>query len=303
MRPVNAPLIARPVSPAPVPVASHKRVSVSSHTVSDTLSDNMPELINCLCSVIKSAKGCNSCLGMLVSTEDYRRHLVWLPKQQWLKSPPEETRAMTLDGYFSGTWEPPSPVLRLKLGVKLASSVMQLHGSQWLNEAWGGNDICFIQDHTGPRIDKPLVYRSFSSDTSSFTADQWLLAPALCNRTIFCLGITLIELCYWKPFANLHCESVSRGHNGGDGAALGEADQFAWLYSSKGLWQGLEDSAGAKYAEAIRRCIFGFGHKDTGLEDKDFKNEVYWNIVHPLEENLRSWCDEQDLDKIFSKTI
>jgi len=71
---------------------------------------------------------------------------------------------MKLGGRFSGPWQPPSFELRLRLGVKLASSVMQLHGSQWLNETWVRDDIFFIQGRTGSLIEKPFVNRSFFPD-------------------------------------------------------------------------------------------------------------------------------------------
>ena len=101
---------------------------------------------------------------------------------------------------------------RLKLGVQLASSVMQLHATAWLKESWGKGDIFFPQTtekarlSTGevslilkPILEKPLVRRSFdpAGDKSpQKTTTKLPFVPY--DKSLFSLGIILVELWFGK---------------------------------------------------------------------------------------------------------
>ncbi|KAF8417840.1 hypothetical protein EV426DRAFT_706577 [Tirmania nivea] len=256
-------------------------------------------IINCLCSAIKAARGweCHSCLGLLVSGEGNIYHKLWLPKQSWLSFQPD--KHVTLDDLFDSSLPVPSTKLRLKLALKLASSVLQLHDSCWLNEIWGRKDIFFVQGPDGPVIDKPLIYRVFPhkssqpKDTPLSTDQEVFDWPLLCNRSIFCLGITLIELWHWKSIDQLQEAPV-----GYENGFLGALE----VLNAQRMVPDLFDTAGVAYGMAVRGCIMGLPSDrkpDPRLEREDFKNEVYRKIVCPLEDHLKHFCNEHNVERIF----
>ena len=257
------------------------------------------DIIDCLCSAIEAARGrgCHSCLGLLISSKSSFYHKLWLPKQSWLSFQPE--KHVTLDELFSSRLETPSTKLRLKLALKLASSVLQLHDSCWLKETWGRKDIVFVQGPSGPIIDKPLVYQAFPhknsqpQETPPSTAQEASDWPYLCNRSIFCLGIILIELWHWKSIEQL--QGVSEGCENGLPGALE-------ILSAQKMVPELFDTAGVAYGKAVHGCIMGLPSDrkpDPRLEREDFKNDVYRKIVCPLEGHLKQFCNEHDIEKIF----
>ncbi|RPB22639.1 hypothetical protein L211DRAFT_314627 [Terfezia boudieri ATCC MYA-4762] len=256
-------------------------------------------IIECLCSAIKAARirGCHPCLGLLISGEGNLYHKLWIPNRAWLSFQPE--KHVTLDDLFNSCLPAPSIKLKLMLALKLASSVLQLHDSCWLNENWGRKDIFFVQGPNGPVLDKPLFYRIFPregsqpSDTPPDTGEGASDWPSLCNRSIFCLGIILIELWHWRSLNQLQEASV------GCEAGLRGASE---IVSAHKLVPQLFDTAGLPYATAVCRCIMGLPSDrkpEPRLEREDFKNDVYRKIVWPLEDNLKRFCDEHNVEKIF----
>ena len=183
----------------------------------------------------------------------------------------------------------PSMLLRLKLAVLLASSVMQLHGTGWLRECWSSEDIFFEGVGNNFELDQPLVRGMFNiphdADTPMEDAngDGEVSAVILfATRELFSLGIVLLELHHWKPWNEL------QGRRAEDtGTAL------------VNLVDGLGEQAGLNYQSAVQRCIQGLGYQGRKLEHEDFTKEAYEKVVAVLEADLKYFCQENDLQKIF----
>ena len=67
---------------------------------------------------------------------------------------------------------------------------------------------------------------------------------------------------------------------------------------AQGLIDKLYGDAGDNYGDIVRRCIIGLDHKETQLENDEFKNEVYLKVLQPLEKHLELFCNES-LEKIY----
>ncbi|KAF8253414.1 hypothetical protein K440DRAFT_657368, partial [Wilcoxina mikolae CBS 423.85] len=99
---------------------------------------------------------------------------------------------------------------RLQLGVKLASSMMQLHSTEWLggpDGSWGKQDIFVLRKAVErqmvgggmalvwePFLDKPFVCRTFGSQQGSTSFNTNKSPVADYDKNLFSLGIILIEL-------------------------------------------------------------------------------------------------------------
>ncbi|KAI4243803.1 MAG: hypothetical protein L6R42_010638, partial [Xanthoria sp. 1 TBL-2021] len=110
---------------------------------------------------------------------------------------------------------------RLSIAVTLAHTVLQLHDSPWLNESWSKNDIWFfssgVDRHKRPNIQRPYISRSFQpqSDQSASTsgagpiAQTDLYSHLIINKSLFALGIILIELALNRPFEDLRTDAMN----------------------------------------------------------------------------------------------
>jgi len=261
------------------------------------------QIIKNLCSTIKDLEVNSSYyyLGILNDDKLQRKHRVWLPRVNTTTPTPQPTGETTsLQSLLSNSSQsPPSRKDRLQLGVKLASSVMQLHDTAWLDESWGKDDIIFPlailesvdrDDTPKPLLNKPLVRQIFKSIVNASTTAKYV-SVVHCNKSLFSLGIILIELLFWKTIEDMQSPEESSSKN--------LADSTADYLTAIRLIDSIYDDAGTSYGDAVRRCIKGLDLRETNLESDDFKNEVYSKVLYPLEENLKTFCNWKELPEIL----
>lgn len=249
------------------------------------------EIIEDLCGTLANLKFSTfECLGFLLDNNQ-RKHFLWRPRHsEYTEKPSGQTISLGFLLSNSSQFSPPSRKQRLQLGLQLASSVMQLHDTAWLHEFWGKDDIFFPLVTEGcpkPLFTKPLVRQVFAQ-TSQAATDMNSMSVIQCNKTLFSLGVILIEVCFWKRIEDMQTpnESSVRGFN----------TKISELMSANRLVDKLlYDDAGERYGDAVRRCIKGLDHREKELEKDGFKNEVYEKVVYPLEENLKAFCGLTEL--------
>jgi hypothetical protein len=193
---------------------------------------------------------------------------------------------------------------RLRLGVQFASAVMQLHRTEWLSESWGKQDIFFPQRVAQaqlasggvglilePVIEKPFVRRSFGTVGNILNTEQIRTAKsplAAYDKSLFSLGIVLIELWFGKRFQDLpeypkHTEKRTED--------LTDNTDFLVAF---GLLPQIQEKAGSVYGIAAKRCIVGLEYPSgsTTLDDDGFKSAVHHNVVYELERNWKKYVDQ-----------
>lgn len=188
---------------------------------------------------------------------------------------------------------------RLELGVKIASAMMQLHATEWLSETWGTKDIFFLhkpkrgRTTTGeiaqiiePELGMPFVRRMLGSSPELYPlqhTEHTPEKPALMefDKSLFSLGIVLMELWFEKPLKDLR---IDQNQPSSENADYETAQQrIGYLFGE----------AGQNYGLAVSHCINGLkGRAVKGkpiksfLDNDDFKNDVHENVVGLLQRNL-----------------
>ena len=219
---------------------------------------------------------------------------MWDPRAPLAKL--ASARVISLDKLLSRP-EPPR-IERLKLGVRLASSVLQLHRTEWLQERWGKQDIYLIQgdssQSSSPSLETPVVHQSFTPDPPILEAsiESRIIS---CNLSLFSLGIVLIELWFWRS------EESFQAHKPQPYCCPEDLDTARFV-TARRLIDRLYEDAGEDYGSIIRRCIIGLDHRETQLENDGFKNEVYLKVLQPLESHLELFCGKS-LGEIFRKQV
>ena len=170
---------------------------------------------------------------------------------------------------------------RLELAIQLASSVLLLDGTSWLNSQWSSHDISFysnLGEKPTPLTHPYLSWRQCANgdDPSVTTRALTIGNHMIRNENLFALGLTLIEICFGKPFSALHRpedkDSIDHVANAKCAFRL-----LAFVY----------DEMDGVYGDVVRRCLFqpfDVRHMDLNLEE--VQQKVYAGIVAPLIENL-----------------
>lgn len=103
-----------------------------------------------------------SCLGVLVDDLE-RQHRISITDASVRRNPLETVSLKTL---FAQTALEKKD--RLILGIKLASTLLQLHRTPWLKETWGKSDILFMKECSGTQmvlVQKPFLSKPFIPPT------------------------------------------------------------------------------------------------------------------------------------------
>lgn len=171
---------------------------------------------------------------------------------------------------------------RFKLAVILASSVLQLHETPWLEEKWRADSIFFVDRSGMPCYDQPFVSQYFGQLNAPTAAEiPTHFSCIIGNQTLYALGVALIELWYRKPIEELWVAADGPQNTGNN-----LLDLMTEFKTAERLSDALYSEAGAKYSDAVRRCIrCEFDKRARSLEDAQFQKAVYQMVVAQLQEH------------------
>ncbi|KAF2121309.1 hypothetical protein BDV96DRAFT_627668 [Lophiotrema nucula] len=171
---------------------------------------------------------------------------------------------------------------RLRLAVTLASSVLQLHETPWLGENWSKDNIFFINRSDKTIYDHPFVSQHFNQpDPASQNRVPSSISRIIRNQTLFALGVSLIELWYGKALQELH-----KSEDGACDTGDPRIDLMTEYCTADRVVDELYSEAGAKYSDAVRRCVrCQFDSRASSLDDLSFQKAVFDGVVAQLKEN------------------
>lgn len=171
---------------------------------------------------------------------------------------------------------------RLELAIILTSSVLHLEGTWWLNSQWSSHDIHFhrrLGEEPTPLTHPYLSWRqcAVADKSSTSTRKSTIGSGTIRNESLFALGLTLIELCFGKPFSALRRPE--------DGDLLDEATNKNCAFR---LLAFVYDEMDGVYGDVVRRCLFqAFDVRVLNFNIEEVQNRVLEDIVVPLVENLK----------------
>ena len=172
---------------------------------------------------------------------------------------------------------------RLGLAITLASTVLQLYKSPWLDSAWGKRNILFFVD-------------GFDEDNCPVIGDPYVLCPFglpphrspplppsgnTTKETLLALGIMLIELCSNQPLEDLCPTGANDIRN------LPTADRYE---AADHMIDDVYREEGNRYGYAVQRCVrfeFGVRGNEKRLDSDRFRRLFYEDVILPLEEEYR----------------
>jgi hypothetical protein len=167
---------------------------------------------------------------------------------------------------------------KYELAVILATSILQLHSTPWMNNSNWKEDVRFVRANDK---DAPFAYikRSFNEHVQDAALpERGFINSPIRNETIFALGVTLIELSLGRSLRYFQTEE--------DLGPNGEPNFLTDLSIAQRLvMKQVHEKEGARYANTVNRCINCiFDGIDPSLEDEQFRQAFYQSAVVPLRE-------------------
>ncbi len=177
---------------------------------------------------------------------------------------------------------------KIRLGLAIASSVLQLSKTPWLPEVPTSKNVHFFQRGRLLSYQQPFLLRTFperpsSSQRSRLGEDnsETGSAPTMVDRntTLFALGIMLLEIMLGSTLDKLrepHEEKMAF-----------DGDEFGIIRDSVTALRLLEKRVALinpVYKAVVERCMGCTAGQD--LDDESFRQDVYNGVVMELEEIL-----------------
>lgn len=189
----------------------------------------------------------------------------------------QEQRAMSLEAFLKDRRHI-DPDDRIKLAVRLASSLLQYNLTPWLKKCWTKNTIYFLVEAraiSGVDVEHPLIFKQFCNQDSSAPYEPPENDPEL---ALMELGILLLEIWTMETFERW---LENMGH-AIDPSQLHDAD-VRLKYSIK-WFKSVKTKLLPNYCEVVGICLrpAAFDLFDTSWEDAEFRVTVYKKIVEPL---------------------
>lgn len=173
------------------------------------------------------------------------------------------------------------------LAVILAHSVLHFCESPWMSRHWNKNHVSFFRfSNRGDfNLERPWLSPDFANPYVPEDVEE--LNRIHPNPSVLALGILLLEielgdsLESFKEADDLSCEGLE--------------DCNTSFFTAHHVWENMLDNVYWGYKAAVEACLnCDFFESQDGLplslEDEDFHEAVYKNIVQPLEEELWTAC-------------
>ncbi|KAL4886789.1 hypothetical protein BJY04DRAFT_212766 [Aspergillus karnatakaensis] len=159
--------------------------SLQNTTCSASTTLSYPEIQD-LCFLVSQSRSSSDWFGFIPDGSKNRHRLRDIHPHQILSKNIIPPHTISLAQAFAST--PPSREYRSRLGLKLASSVMQLHTTEWLLDSWGAGNIYFLQSVDGSaRVNDPFVQRIFGAVAQAQSSTEPNKGIPTISRSIPCL--------------------------------------------------------------------------------------------------------------------
>jgi hypothetical protein len=178
-------------------------VTVDAHQTSITTSSvtaRIPDLCQAIATLHQARA--DACAGFLVDSLQ-RKHGIYPCSSLANQNDEQKWTAYTLRQILTkqdGFGRPLMQRDTYKVAVDLASSVLQLYKTPWLSDDWGDADVYFVRRPGAPLAtvyQHPFIYHKFSTTTHvQYATVQLPIQRVIRNKTLFTLGVLLIELLY-----------------------------------------------------------------------------------------------------------
>ena len=237
------------------PVDEHSRLAITTHQATRIMS---------LCSIMGQTHRNAVCIGFL-DDNSWQHNIYSASCQKLKKSTPvslHQTLALGL-----------STKEKYKIALTLASTLLQLSTTPWLQESLGIRDIHFHPEDSNA-IGEPYINKSFSPNPNQAPRPVSQSRTWVRNEAIFGLGVLLIELSYGHPLLTYKTDSD---------LSEGKETYFTEYAVATRLAQGISQREPEYYASAVTRCVHCTFNTAPNFENGALQQDFLDGVVQPLQ--------------------
>jgi hypothetical protein len=235
-------------------------------------------MVGSLCSLVREPSARNISLSI-----EFEDGMLWRarPRRRSLCVEEPELR-IPLDRLLQDSVMKMSLKEKRILAVVIAHAVLNFCESPWLDGDWDKRHISFYGHPTGNGgldFTRPYLSTDFQDPTQA-SNDQAVFLTLHRSPAILALGILLLEIELCEPIESHWAE---------EDLDNGQPNFNTNLTAAERLLEKSVDEIYESYRTAIEACLncdFGLLEDETSLENESFRQQVYENIVAPLEEEL-----------------
>lgn len=214
-----------------------------------------------LCSEFQRAQDNDTCLGFLESNE--QQFEIYNVQKQLPQGSTSLSEVLRQDL---------TRMDQLQLAAMLASTLLQLQTTAWLDKNWGKDDIKFYH-LSDPLAGRAYVSKGFITPNTEAPPRNH---PIIRNEAIFALGIILIELSEGQLLPAF--ETPQDLDMNGQRTFMTE-----YLIATR-LLKRVYEREGTRYGDAVRRCIHcELDEINPDFANDSFRRKYFDGVVSPLE--------------------
>ena len=164
------------------------------------------------------------------------------------------------------------------LALKLASSLVQLSATGWLESCWTKDAITFfrLRPNSVCHITAPCISKAFHSSQTTPSCEKSKPVDAL-----FELGVLLLEIGYQRSFESWLADR---------GLTCVDKSRFARLSYALQWHEESEGHLPIKYRVVIAKCLkCSFDEYEVKWENPQFRQAVCRDVIEPLHQNASIW--------------
>ncbi|CZT19225.1 uncharacterized protein RCC_05071 [Ramularia collo-cygni] len=258
--------------------------SIQSTASSTTQIQNITE-IHDLCESIHSigTMQCGSCLGYVLAGQ--HRHCLYSPTIRLIDHSPLSIQSLAGVLEKQQSYRLTGADAR-RLAVPLATGMLSLRDTPWLQNMWSRKDITLISKDGKLLSQHPFISQDvkLQAQTTAACLPRGVAAMLIKNQALFSLGIVLIELCMGKSIDDLHeQDELNADGSKGELSDFQTADRLLRM-------EIISDKFGKRWSDVVRRCIHcELDEAKKSLEDLGFRKAVYNKVLLELEEDSRQF--------------
>lgn len=189
---------------------------------------------------------------------------------------------------------------RFGIAASISWAVLLLSDTEWLSERLDADEIQLMLDIHKPRPQSDIVQNTCVSHCFGSPTANPALSPSpsvavqflnshIRNKTLFALGILLIEMCLDRPFVDLRIEAENR-HQALRGIRNQNVARPATMLEDFDIADKLTDKvyreAGSQYGYAVQRCLrceFPGINDEKKFQFPQFRTDFYRGVVAPIQ--------------------
>ena len=206
----------------------------------------------------------------------------------------------SLLSYFQSSYIP-SVDERWRLAETAATTLLHLHASGWLHKGLRSENVLFFPAHENAprsleepyfmgyeyaRVDAPGEMSDKPSDNPAQAIYRHPSAQGPISETyikaydIYALGIMLIEIAYWKPFAKIIEKLI--GKENVSAKLMASVRDSLLADVPTGFLQNIRFRVGNEFATAVEKCL-RYTFEEPNTPPPEFLKSYFEGVVKPLQ--------------------